>query len=99
MTEVIKVLGWESEYSIERRRSAGAERDLDLLRKAVLTLQESGEPEEDENLKSSSSKSGQSTSKADKKDKKEANKKDKKEDTPNRSHLSVDEESFIEEVF
>jgi len=95
MTEVIKVLGWESEHSIERRRAAGAERDLELLRKAVLTLQES--PDSEEALRTPGQSSGSQASPQETKKKNKDKKKD--EATPSRSHLSVDEESFIEEVF
>jgi hypothetical protein len=100
MTEVIKVLGWESEHSIERRRAAGAEKDFESLRKAVLTLQESGDSEEAPapGQSGTTTTTSQGTSKSNLKQK---NKKEKKEEdeSASRSHLSVEQESFIEEVF
>lgn len=106
MTEVIKVLGWESENSIERKRAAGAERDLELLRSAVLSLQASsglglgggggGHSHED-----SSSSSSSSSSRKKNNDAKGDGKDDEgdAEEVLRRSHLSADQESFIEEVF
>ncbi|XP_035704567.1 SET domain-containing protein SmydA-8-like [Folsomia candida] len=108
MTEVIKVLGWESQHSIERKRAAGAERDLDNLRKAVLSLQNLPEPtatlsvdkvaaagSRNENAKppSSPKKGGE----------KELSSLDKDLEKDileiERSHLTADDDSFIEEVF
>ncbi|ODM97856.1 Protein msta, isoform A [Orchesella cincta] len=39
MTEVIKVLGWEPENSIEKQRADGAAQDLQLLKSMVLSIQ------------------------------------------------------------
>ncbi len=49
MTEVIKVLGWEPENSIERQRAVGAARDLEMLKGMVLSIQGQGEQEQPSN--------------------------------------------------
>lgn len=46
MTEVIQVLGWEPENSIERQRADGAARDLEMLKEMVLSIQGQGEKTE-----------------------------------------------------
>jgi len=39
MTDVIKVLGWEPENSIEKQRADGAALDLEFLKNMVLSIQ------------------------------------------------------------
>lgn len=92
MVEVIKVLGWESVNSIERKRAVGAERDLEHLRSSVLALQQDLEPSPSPNPQAN----GQEASSA----KKEKEKpKGPEVGKVERSHVPVDEDSFIEEVF
>lgn len=52
MTEVIKVLGWEPENSIEKQRADGAAKDLELLKQMVLAIQ-GGQEEERANASKS----------------------------------------------
>ncbi len=95
MTEVIKVLGWESHNSIEKRRAIGAERDLEQLRSSVLSLQTltQQQPEGSTNQQNASNINISKDSNDDKKQNSAI-----LDEIP-RSHLSVDDNSFIEEVF